>query len=65
MKETLSQFIQDSTIRTKKEVEEAKMQCHIQISQLMEELSALQMECGEKQSQIEQGIREKKLWKKN
>ncbi|XP_063116838.1 sodium channel and clathrin linker 1 isoform X3 [Cavia porcellus] len=60
MKETLSQFIQDSTIRTKKEVEEAKMQCHIQISQLMEELSALQMECGEKQSQIEQGIREKK-----
>nr|XP_028703783.1 sodium channel and clathrin linker 1 isoform X2 [Macaca mulatta] len=60
MKETVSRFVQDATIRTKKEVANTKKQCNIQISQLTEELSALQMECAEKQGQIERVIKEKK-----
>uniref|UniRef100_A0A7N9IB61 Sodium channel and clathrin linker 1 n=1 Tax=Macaca fascicularis TaxID=9541 RepID=A0A7N9IB61_MACFA len=43
MKETVSRFVQDATIRTKKEVANTKKQCNIQISRLTEELSALQM----------------------
>ncbi|XP_023073364.2 sodium channel and clathrin linker 1 isoform X2 [Piliocolobus tephrosceles] len=43
MKERLSQFVQDATKRTKKEVANTKKQCSIQISRLIEELSALQM----------------------
>ncbi|XP_010617177.1 sodium channel and clathrin linker 1 isoform X2 [Fukomys damarensis] len=60
MKEVFSQLIQDSGIRTRKEVENIKKQFQVQIAQLTEELSALQMECDEKQSQIERCIREKK-----
>ncbi|XP_044124171.1 sodium channel and clathrin linker 1 isoform X3 [Neovison vison] len=60
MKETFSRVTQDAAIRIRKEVASARKQCNIQISRLTEELSALQMECGEKQSQIEQAIREKK-----
>ncbi|KAM6147987.1 sodium channel and clathrin linker 1 isoform 2-T2 [Erethizon dorsatum] len=60
MKEAVSQLIQDSNIKTRNKIESTKKQYHVQISQLMEELSALQMECDEKQSQIERGIREKK-----
>uniref|UniRef100_A0A2K5XNI3 Sodium channel and clathrin linker 1 n=1 Tax=Mandrillus leucophaeus TaxID=9568 RepID=A0A2K5XNI3_MANLE len=60
MKETVSRFVQDATIRTKKEVANTKKQCNIQISRLTEELSALQMECAEKQGQIERVIKEKK-----
>ncbi|KAM5255585.1 sodium channel and clathrin linker 1 isoform 1-T1 [Ctenodactylus gundi] len=60
MKEVVSQLIQDSTIRTRKEIENTKKQCNVQISRLMEELSALQMECDEKQGQIERAIREKR-----
>uniref|UniRef100_A0A8C9PY05 Sodium channel and clathrin linker 1 n=2 Tax=Marmotini TaxID=337730 RepID=A0A8C9PY05_SPEDA len=60
MSEAVSQLIQNTSIRTKKEVENTKKQYHVQISRLTEELSALQMECDEKQSQIERAIREKK-----
>ncbi|XP_004747972.1 sodium channel and clathrin linker 1 isoform X1 [Mustela putorius furo] len=60
MKETVSRVTQDAAIRIRKEVASARKQYNIQISQLTEELSALHMECGEKQSQIEQAIREKK-----
>ncbi|XP_013370726.1 PREDICTED: sodium channel and clathrin linker 1 isoform X2 [Chinchilla lanigera] len=60
MKETVSQFIQESTIRTRKQIENTKKQHQVQISQLMEALSSLQMDCDEKQSQIERCIREKK-----
>ncbi|XP_037847889.1 sodium channel and clathrin linker 1 isoform X2 [Chlorocebus sabaeus] len=60
MKETVSRFVQDATVRTKKEVANTKKQCNIQISRLTEELSALQMECAEKQGQIERVIKEKK-----
>ncbi|KAL4679022.1 hypothetical protein H8959_008672 [Pygathrix nigripes] len=60
MKETVSRFVQDATKRTKKEVANTKKQYSIQISRLTDELSALQMECTEKQGQIERVIKEKK-----
>ncbi|XP_072477097.1 sodium channel and clathrin linker 1 isoform X5 [Notamacropus eugenii] len=60
MKETMSQFVQEAAIRTRKEVENTRKQFNLQISRLTEELSALQMECGDKQGQIEQAIREKR-----
>ncbi|XP_077876832.1 sodium channel and clathrin linker 1 isoform X2 [Ictidomys tridecemlineatus] len=43
MSEAVSQLIQNTSIRTKKEVENTKKQYHVQISRLTEELSALQM----------------------
>ncbi|XP_074130267.1 sodium channel and clathrin linker 1 isoform X2 [Sminthopsis crassicaudata] len=60
MKETISQLVQEAAVRTRKEVANIKKQYHLQISQLTEELSALQMECGDKQSQVEWAIREKR-----
>ncbi|XP_067591191.1 sodium channel and clathrin linker 1 isoform X4 [Pseudorca crassidens] len=60
MKETVSRLVQDAAIRTRKEVANTRKQYNVQISRLTEELSALQMECAEKQGQIERGIREKK-----
>ncbi|XP_053885458.1 sodium channel and clathrin linker 1 isoform X2 [Malaclemys terrapin pileata] len=60
MKEAISQLVQDAAARTRKEVENARKHYNIQISRLTEELSALQMECGDKQSQIERAIREKR-----
>ncbi|XP_032189300.1 sodium channel and clathrin linker 1 isoform X5 [Mustela erminea] len=53
------QLLEEANLQ-KNQVASARKQYNIQISQLTEELSALQMECGEKQSQIEQAIREKK-----
>uniref|UniRef100_A0A8C3SIK4 Sodium channel and clathrin linker 1 n=1 Tax=Chelydra serpentina TaxID=8475 RepID=A0A8C3SIK4_CHESE len=60
MKEAISQLVQDAAARTRKEVENARKHYNIQISRLTEELSALQMECGDKRSQIERAIREKR-----
>nr|XP_033795034.1 sodium channel and clathrin linker 1 [Geotrypetes seraphini]XP_033795044.1 sodium channel and clathrin linker 1 [Geotrypetes seraphini] len=60
MREAMSQLIQEAAARTRKEVETARKHCNIQISQLTEDLSALQMECSDKQSQIERVIREKR-----
>ncbi|XP_068961468.1 sodium channel and clathrin linker 1 isoform X7 [Petaurus breviceps papuanus] len=60
MKETLSRLLQETAVQTRKEVSNTRKQCNLQISQLIEELSALQMECGDKQGQIEQVIREKR-----
>ncbi|XP_014694668.3 sodium channel and clathrin linker 1 isoform X1 [Equus asinus] len=60
MKETISRLVQDATIRTRKEVTNTRKQYNVQISRLTEELSALQMECAEKQGQVERAIREKK-----
>ncbi|XP_034878969.1 sodium channel and clathrin linker 1 isoform X3 [Mirounga leonina] len=60
MKETVSRLMQDAAIRTRKEVTSTRKQYNVQISRLKEELSALQMECAEKQGQIERAIREKK-----
>lgn len=60
MKEKISQLIQDAVIRTKKEVANTRKQYNVQIFRLSEELLALQMECAEKQGQIERTVREKK-----
>ncbi|XP_042322488.1 sodium channel and clathrin linker 1 isoform X1 [Sceloporus undulatus] len=60
MKEAVSQLLQDAASRTRKEVENERKRYNIQISQLTEELTALQMECGEKQSQIERAVRERR-----
>ncbi|XP_069098252.1 sodium channel and clathrin linker 1 isoform X2 [Pleurodeles waltl] len=60
MKEALVQIIQEAAVRTRKEVENARKDYNVQIFRITEELSALQMECGDKQSQIERAIREKR-----
>ncbi|XP_053109293.1 sodium channel and clathrin linker 1 isoform X2 [Hemicordylus capensis] len=60
MKETISQLLQNSLSNTRKEVEKERKRYKIQISRLEEELAALQMECGEKQSQIERAVRERR-----
>ncbi|KFV10438.1 Sodium channel and clathrin linker 1, partial [Tauraco erythrolophus] len=60
MKEEMSQFAEDTAARIRKAVDSAKKQYNVQISRLTEELSALQMECGEKQGRIERAIREKR-----
>ncbi|XP_064306533.1 sodium channel and clathrin linker 1 isoform X1 [Phalacrocorax carbo] len=60
MKDEMSQLAEDTAARIRKAVESAKKQYNVQISRLTEELSALQMECGEKQDQIERAIREKR-----
>ncbi|XP_068798167.1 sodium channel and clathrin linker 1 isoform X1 [Struthio camelus] len=60
MKDEMSQLAEDTAAKIRKAVDSAKKQYNVQISRLTEELSALQMECGEKQSQIERIIREKR-----
>ncbi|XP_021397289.2 sodium channel and clathrin linker 1 [Lonchura striata] len=60
LQEEMSQLAENTAARIRKEVDTAKKQCNMQVSRLTEEVSALQMECGEKQSQIERAIREKR-----
>ncbi|NWU32428.1 SCLT1 protein, partial [Dyaphorophyia castanea] len=60
LKDEMSQLAESTAARIRKEVDTAKKQCNMQVSRLTEEISALQMECGEKQSQIERAIREKR-----
>ncbi|XP_026553828.1 sodium channel and clathrin linker 1 isoform X5 [Pseudonaja textilis] len=60
MKHAVSQLLQDAALRTRKEVENERKRYNIQISRLTEELTTLQMECGEKQSELERAIREKR-----
>ncbi|XP_009894318.2 sodium channel and clathrin linker 1 [Dryobates pubescens] len=60
MKDEMSQLVEDTAAGIRKAVDSAKKQYNVQTSRLTEELSALQMECGEKQSQIERAIREKR-----
>ncbi|NWW14065.1 SCLT1 protein, partial [Oreocharis arfaki] len=60
LKDEMSQLAESTAARIRKEVDTAKKQCNMQVSRLTEEVSALQMECGEKQSQIERAIREKR-----
>ncbi|XP_029013586.1 sodium channel and clathrin linker 1 isoform X2 [Betta splendens] len=59
-KEAIKQLIQDAAVRTRKEVEIARKQCNVQILRMAEELSALQLECADKESQIERSMRERK-----
>ncbi|NWX61917.1 SCLT1 protein, partial [Promerops cafer] len=60
LQDEMSQLAENTAARIRKEVDTAKKQCNLQVSRLTEEVSALQMECGEKQSQIERAIREKR-----
>uniref|UniRef100_A0A8C8SUP1 Sodium channel and clathrin linker 1 n=1 Tax=Pelusios castaneus TaxID=367368 RepID=A0A8C8SUP1_9SAUR len=53
------QLLEEANLQ-KNQVENARKHYNIQIARLTEELSALQMECGDKQSQIERAIREKR-----
>ncbi|XP_071360022.1 sodium channel and clathrin linker 1 isoform X2 [Trachinotus anak] len=59
-KEAIKQLIQDAAVRTRKEVENVRKQCNAQIHRMAEELSALQLECADKESQIERSLRERK-----
>ncbi|XP_006762869.1 PREDICTED: sodium channel and clathrin linker 1 isoform X3 [Myotis davidii] len=60
IKKSFSQLMQEAATRAKKEIFNTRKQYHVQISQLTEELSVLQMECAEKQGQIDRVIKEKK-----
>ncbi|NXM81955.1 SCLT1 protein, partial [Oenanthe oenanthe] len=60
LQDEMSQLAENTAARIRKEVDTAKKQCNLQVSRLTEEVSALQMECGEKQSQIERALREKR-----
>ncbi|XP_044046307.1 sodium channel and clathrin linker 1 isoform X2 [Siniperca chuatsi] len=59
-KEAIKQLIQDAAVRTRKEVDNVRKQCNLQIHRMAEELSALQLECADKESQIERSLRERK-----
>ncbi|XP_051240345.1 sodium channel and clathrin linker 1 [Dicentrarchus labrax] len=59
-KEAIKQLIQDAAVRTRKEVDNVRKQCNVQIHRMAEELSALQLECADKESQIERSLRERK-----
>ncbi|XP_029293170.1 LOW QUALITY PROTEIN: sodium channel and clathrin linker 1 [Cottoperca gobio] len=59
-KGAIKQLIQDAAVRTRKEVENVRKQCNVQIHRMAEELSALQLECADKESQIERSLRERK-----
>uniref|UniRef100_A0A8C7ZZU0 Sodium channel and clathrin linker 1 n=1 Tax=Oryzias sinensis TaxID=183150 RepID=A0A8C7ZZU0_9TELE len=59
-KEAFKLFIQEAAVRTRKEVENERKQCNIRIHRMSEELSVLQLECADKQSQIERSLRERK-----
>uniref|UniRef100_A0A672H2Z6 Sodium channel and clathrin linker 1 n=1 Tax=Salarias fasciatus TaxID=181472 RepID=A0A672H2Z6_SALFA len=62
--EAMRQLIQTAAVRTRKEVENARKQCNVQIQRMAEELSALQLvrsrPCADKESQIERSLRERK-----
>ncbi|XP_067900061.1 sodium channel and clathrin linker 1 isoform X2 [Heterodontus francisci] len=60
MKEAMVQLVQEAAVRTRKEVENVRKQSNKQIARLAEELSDMQMNCGDKQGQIERAIREKR-----
>ncbi|KAK7929353.1 hypothetical protein WMY93_005748 [Mugilogobius chulae] len=64
-KETIKHLIQDAAIRTRKEVENVRKQYNVQILRMTEELSALQLECADKQSQLERSLRERKAVERN
>ncbi|XP_024115413.1 sodium channel and clathrin linker 1 isoform X1 [Oryzias melastigma] len=59
-KEAFKLFVQEAAVKTRKEVENARKQSNVRIHRMMEELSVLQLECADKQSQIERSLRERK-----
>ncbi|XP_053713513.1 sodium channel and clathrin linker 1-like isoform X1 [Synchiropus splendidus] len=59
-KEAIKHLIQNAVSRTRKEVDNVRKQCNIQINRMTEELSAMQLECTDKDSQIEKSLRERR-----
>uniref|UniRef100_A0A672ZXQ8 Sodium channel and clathrin linker 1 n=1 Tax=Sphaeramia orbicularis TaxID=375764 RepID=A0A672ZXQ8_9TELE len=57
-REAIKQLIQDAAVRTRKEVDNVRKQFNVQIHRMAEELSAMQLECADKESQIERSHRE-------
>ncbi|NXP44730.1 SCLT1 protein, partial [Heliornis fulica] len=64
MQDAMAQLADETAAKIRKAIDSVKKQYNVQISRLTEELSALQMECGEKQVQIERAIREKRAVEK-
>ncbi|XP_072898781.1 sodium channel and clathrin linker 1 isoform X1 [Hemitrygon akajei] len=60
VKEAMVQLVQEVAAQIKKEVENVRKQSNVQISRLTEELSDMQMNCEDKQGQIERARREKR-----
>ncbi|KAL7856389.1 hypothetical protein AOLI_G00199930 [Acnodon oligacanthus] len=60
MKEGMKQLVEEAATRTRREVETVRKQCNTQIHRLTEELSALQLECADKETQIERAHRERR-----
>ncbi|XP_035385802.1 sodium channel and clathrin linker 1 isoform X1 [Electrophorus electricus] len=60
MKEGMKQLVEEAAVRTRREVDAVRKQCNTQIDRLAEELSALQLECADKETQIERAHRERK-----
>ncbi|XP_068178382.1 sodium channel and clathrin linker 1 [Antennarius striatus] len=59
-KETIRKLIQDAAVHTRKQVENARQQCSVEIQRMAEELSALQLECADKAARIEKSLRERR-----
>ncbi|XP_066515951.1 sodium channel and clathrin linker 1 [Hoplias malabaricus] len=60
MKEGVKHLVEEAAARTRKEVETVRKQCNTQIHRLTEELSALQLECADKEAQLERAHRERR-----
>jgi len=60
MKAMLAKVINKAGVRTREEVDNVKSQCNTKISQLTEEVHALEMENAEKQSRLDRLLREKR-----
>uniref|UniRef100_A0A3B5LXY7 Uncharacterized protein n=1 Tax=Xiphophorus couchianus TaxID=32473 RepID=A0A3B5LXY7_9TELE len=52
--------VAEEAVLQKEQVENVRKQCNIQIHRMAEELSALQLECADKEAQIERSQRERK-----
>ncbi|XP_051939239.1 sodium channel and clathrin linker 1-like [Hippocampus zosterae] len=59
-KKVIAQLIDDAAVRTRKEVDNIRKQCNVELRRMAEELSLMQLECAEKESQNERSKRERK-----
>ncbi|XP_062902734.1 sodium channel and clathrin linker 1 isoform X2 [Mobula hypostoma] len=60
VKEAMVQLVQEAAAQIRKEVESVRKQSNLRISRLTEELSDMQINCEDKQGQIERARREKR-----
>ncbi|XP_037101850.1 sodium channel and clathrin linker 1-like [Syngnathus acus] len=61
-KKAFQQLIKDAALCFNKELDNIRQQCNTEMQSMAEELSLLQMECVDKQSQIERSKRERKAF---